>query len=131
MVRPGIAFVLLDGEDQPKMLKLMNLQIDAADIEKIEFDNECTISLDLHAEVHKLQHLWVILILQQHKRNAWPDHCWGRCCNDNASRVVELGSITSQQDNGDSSAWWRCWDEVVLLHGVKESSSLFVLLFCG
>ena len=27
MVRPGIAFVLLNGEDQPKMLKLMNLQL--------------------------------------------------------------------------------------------------------
>ena len=27
MVRPGIAFVLLDGEDQPKMLKLMNLRV--------------------------------------------------------------------------------------------------------
>ena len=27
MVRPGIAFVLLDGEDQPMMLKTMNLQV--------------------------------------------------------------------------------------------------------
>ena len=59
----------------------------------------------LHAEVHQLQHLWLVFAVQQHKRNTWPDHCWGWCCNYNASLVVELGCFgRGQQDYGDSGA---------------------------
>ena len=77
----------------------------------------------LNTGIHQLEHLWLLFAVQQHKRNAWPDHCWGRCFNHSDSLIVEHGGFAGEQDCCDGSAWCWWYDYVACLQDAEGPKS--------
>ena len=72
------------------------------------------------------------LQLEQHRNPAWLDygpirwrHYYAGCVV-----VVLAARCRGQQDCSDGGAWWRCWDDVLLLHVVKRYARIFMALLC-
>lgn len=88
----------------------------------IHYTNTCSNDL----EVLQLERDWAYFAVKEHCSTSWLGE-WLR--NHFASPAVVLACFgRGQQDCGNGSTWWWCWDGVVILHHVESFCACWTLI---